>query len=123
MARVAITVTSLVANTGTARPAGTTADDTEDHIIENCPPLEELLIEARNTAGAEYDVTIVAGDSPPALSAGQGDLVVPVAATSGVKVIGPLSSARFLQSDGSLLVNLEASFAGTLVAYHIPRTA
>lgn len=122
MARTAVTVTTLTANAGTTEPAGTTADPTNDHVISGIPP-EELLIRLANTNGSDRVATIVAGDDPPADAAGQGDLAITVPATSGVVWVGPLTSARFIQNDGTVLVDLAASFAGTVTAYRIPRTA
>lgn len=120
MARTAVTVTTLTANTGVTEPAGTTADPTNDHVVTGVP-CEELILRFANTNGSDRVATIVAGDSPPALSAGQGDLAVTVPATSGVVWVGPLESARFVQSDGSVNIDLAASFAGTVTAYRVPR--
>jgi len=63
--------------------------------------------------------TIVAGDNPPAGAAGQGNLTKSMAQNE-TWVLGPLSSARFLQSDGTLQIDLAASFAGEVTAYYIP---
>ena len=122
MARTAVTVTTLTANTGVTEPAGTTADPTNDHVVSGVP-LEELVIRLANTNGSDRVATIKAGDNPPALAAGLGDLAITVPATTGVVWVGPLSSARFAQSDGSLEIDLATSFAGTVTAYRIPRTA
>lgn len=123
MARTAVTVTTFTANSATTEPAGTTADPTNDHVVTVDFPLEELMLRFANTNGTDRVATIVAGDSPPALEAGQGNLDVTVPATTGVRWVGPLSSARFLQNDGTLNIDLAASFAGTVTAYRIPRTA
>lgn len=122
MARTAVTVTTLTANTATTEPAGTTADPTNDHVISGVP-CEQLLIRLANTNGSDRVATILAGDNPPADAAGQGDLAITVPATSGVKWVGPLSSARFAQDNGDINIDLAASFAGTVTAYRIPRTA
>lgn len=120
MARTAVTVTELAAGTITAQPAGTTADPTNDHAVTVDFPLEELLLEITQTDATGRAVTIVAGDSPPALSAGQGDISQTIA-QNDVYVVGGLESARFLQSDGTLHIDLAASFAGTIKAYRVPR--
>lgn len=122
MARTAVTVTTITANTATTEPAGTTADPTNDHVISGVP-CEQLLIRLANTNGSDRVATILAGDNPPADAAGQGNLEVTVPATSGVKWVGPLSSARFAQDNGDINIDLAASFAGTVTAYRIPRTA
>jgi hypothetical protein len=124
MARVAVTVTSLAAGTAVAESAGVTADPTEDHEILAAAltfPLEELLLVFKNTNGSDRVATIVAGDNPPALSAGLGNLDITVPATSGVRMVTGLESARFLQSDGRLEINLATSFAGTVHAYRLGR--
>ena len=122
MARTAVTVTTLTANTATTEPAGTTADPTNDHVISGVP-CEQLLIRLANTNGTDRVATILAGDNPPADAAGQGDLAITVPATTGVMWVGPLSSARFAQDNGDVNIDLAASFAGTVTAYRIPRTA
>lgn len=122
MPRTAVTVTTLTANAGTAEPAGTTADPTNDHSIDPGGPTDLLLIRLANTNGTDRVATIVAGDSPPALNSGQGNLDITVPATSGVRWVGPLASARFIQNDGLVHVDLAASFAGTVTAYKVPRT-
>lgn len=125
MARTAVTVTAITPTAGIAESAGTAADPTNDHVVtlpaSAC--LEEMLFVFKNTNGTDRVATIVAGDNPPAIRAGQGDLAITVPATTGVMMIGGLESARFLQDDGTLLIDLAASFAGTVHAYRIPRTA
>jgi hypothetical protein len=121
MARTAVTVTSLAAGTAAAESAGTAADPTNDHVVTIAGPLEEYLFVFKNTNGSDRVATIVAGDNPPALSAGQGNLDITVAATTGVQVIAGLESARFIQSDGTLNIDLAASFAGTVHAYRLGR--
>lgn len=123
MARTAVTVTTLTANAATTEPAGTTADPTNDHSIDPGGPTDLLLIRLANTNGTDRVATIVAGTSPPALNSGQGDLAVTVPATSGVRWIGPLESARFIQPTGLIHVDLAASFAGTVTAYKVPAKA
>lgn len=124
MARTAVTVTSLTTNAVTASPAGTACDATNDHSISGVVP-EELVLRVTNTAAGSQDLTVLAGDSPPALAAGQGNLVESFGAgdsTPVVKYIGPLESGRFVQSDGSIHVDLASGFTGTIVAFHVPRT-
>jgi len=124
MARTVVTVTSLPAGTATAESAGTTADPTNDHYIAASAltfPLEELMLVFKNTNGTDRVATIVAGDNPPAANAGQGNLAITVPATSGVMVVLGLESARFLQNDGTLNIDLATSFAGTVHAYQIGR--
>lgn len=121
MARTAITYSALVANSNLSDPAGTDLDATNDHVIAAAEP-ERTVLRVTNTNGSDRVITVKAGDSPPALAAGQGDLTVTVAATTGVQFIGPFESGRFLQSDGTMLIDVAASHTGKITAFKLPRT-
>lgn len=120
MARTAVTYTTVPGNTGLAQPAGVAVDVANGHVIENAE-CERTLLRVTNTAGTDKVVTIKAGDYPPALAAGLGDLAVTVAATSGVQFIGPFESGRFLQNDGSLHIDLATGHTGTITALKLPK--
>jgi len=121
MARTDVPVVVL-SRTGAATDAGTDADPTNDHVVDlGGYPLEEFVFRFTNTNGTERVATIVAGDSPPALSAGQGNLDITVPATTGDMTVAGLESARFLQSDGTVHIDLAASFAGKVRAVRVPR--
>lgn len=121
MARVVVPVVVL-SKVGAATDAGTTADPTEDHYFDTAgSPLEEFVIRLTNTNGSDRVATIVAGDNPPALSAGQGNLDITVPATTGDMTVAGLESARFVQSDGTVQINLAASFAGVVRVHRVPR--
>lgn len=122
MATTAIPYTNLVGNAGLTRPAGTTlvAAPTNDMQISDAVA-EETVIDVNNSGGASINITIKAGDNPPGLAAGQGDLVVAVAA-SAVAYIGPFESGRFIQSDGSIMVESSAT-TGAIRALRVPRNA
>jgi hypothetical protein len=120
MARVVVPVVTL-SRTGAATNAGTTADPTEDHYVTVDFPLEELVLRFTNTNGSDRVATIVAGDSPPALASGQGNLDITVPATSGDMTVAGLESARFMQSDGTIQIDLAASYAGAVRAFRVPR--
>ena len=69
-------------------------------------------------------MTIKAGDNPPAESAGQGDLSVSLTAgdsTVQLKMVAGLESARFVQNDGTLLVDVGSGMTGFISAYKVPR--
>lgn len=119
MARTAVPVTDLTAATSTVDPAGTTADPTNGHTITGVYP-EVLTIRVKNTTAGALNAIVRAGSQPLANASGQGDLTVSVAA-SGTVFIGPLESARFIQPDGSLSVDLQAGFAGTVTAFKTNR--
>lgn len=121
MARTAVTLESL-SRTGATSPTGTVADPTNDHVVDlaGCP-LEEVVFRFTNTNGSNRVATIVAGDDPPARSAGQGNLDITVPATTGDMTVSGLESARFIQSDGTIQIDLAASFAGQVYAYRVLR--
>jgi hypothetical protein len=120
MARTAIPATNLVANSSVANPAGTAVDPTNGHNVAGVP-LEELYLVCAFTFAGAKNLTVKAGANPPALSAGQGDLVVAI--NNQTKLVGPFSSARFSQADGSLNVDVEAATTGTIAVIRMPRTA
>jgi hypothetical protein len=122
MARTAVTVTALSGNSGVAQPAGTTIDPTNGHVINNAKP-EQLILRVTNTNGTQRTLTIKAGDYPPAVAAGLGDYTIVIAATTGVAIVGPFESGRFLQSDGTLQIDCEASMAGVIQAFEVTRKA
>ena len=117
MARTALPVTTAY-NTGAA-PTATAVDPTNGHVIAaSATPTEELLIVVNNTFAGTKVVTIKAGDSPPALAAGQGDLAITCAAsTDGIPL--RVESARFLQADGTINLDIAASMTGTIVVYKV----
>ena len=121
MARTAVTV-EVLSRTGAATGAGTVADTTNDHVVDlGGYPLEEFVFRFTNTNGSDRVATILAGDNPPALSAGQGNLDITVPATTGDMTVAGLESARYLQSDGTILIDLATSFAGAVRAIRVPR--
>lgn len=124
MARTAVVPRALIKNSNLIGTSGaTTIDSTlvsNGITIANAKP-EKLLIRVTNTEGSTNTVTVKAGDNPPALRAGQGDLVVTVAATTGVQYIGPLESDKYLQADGSLEIDLETGMTGSFDALYMPR--
>lgn len=123
MARTVGTVNELVANSSIAEPAGNAVDPANGHIFTPTGEgqLEEMYLRINLTFAGSKNITIKAGANPPALAAGQGDLVVAINNTT--RVLGPFSSARFAQKDGSLWLDVEAAATGTIFAFHMPRTA
>jgi len=75
-------------------------------------PTRDVLVRVLNSTAGAKNVTFKAGDNPPALAAGQGDLVVAMA-QDAVKFVH-LESARFLQSDGTIEVDFEAGMTGEI---------
>jgi hypothetical protein len=125
MARAAVPITAL-STTGTDVKVGTgtALDATNHHVITLTCPLEELVIRVENTTASTKAVTIKAGDNPPAESAGQGDLSVSLTAgnsTAQLAQVAGLESARFVQNDGTLLVDVASGMTGFIAAYRVPR--
>jgi len=117
MSRTAVAYSALLPNSALADPAGTSISSGVGNggQISKALPELTLLRAVFTTAG---NVTVKAGAMPPALAAGQGDLTVAVG-TSGVEWLGPFESGRFLQNDGSLIV--ETTQTVTLTAFSVPR--
>lgn len=124
MARTAIVPRSLIKNSSLNSATGPTTIDatlvTNGVVVANAWP-ERLLIRVTNTEGSTNTVTVKAGDKPPALRSGQGDLVVTVAATTGAQYIGPFESDKYLQDDGSILIDFETAMTGLIDILQLPR--
>jgi hypothetical protein len=125
MPRTAVSYRDLVANSSLNGATGATTVDatlvTNGVVINDALP-ERTLIRTTHTDAAAHDLIVRAGDNPPALAAGQGDLTVEVAASTGVRYFGPFESGRFLQSDGTMHIDFETGYAGTIDILRIPRS-
>lgn len=120
MATTQIPYAQLVPNGSLAEPAGTALVAAPADNMQIANSFAELtVLRVDNTGGSALTLTVKAGDYPPALAAGQGDLAVSVPA-SGVAYVGPFESGRFVQSDGSMLVEASAT-TGTITALRIAR--
>ena len=94
---------------------GTAIVNANTHVITPTGRLEDGILMVQNTFNGAKDVTILAGDNPPAYSSGQGNLVVKVAdgdASHAAVAIKNLESARFLQNNGTLRVTVESGMTG-----------
>lgn len=122
MARDAVTVTALSSGVAATTPAGTTINTTNGAVITAAGGTERLLVRITNTNGTNRVATVKAGDNPPAIRSGLGDLAITVPATTGdVSLV--VESARFLQDDGTILVDFAASMAGIISAIRLPKGA
>lgn len=126
MARIELLTTPMTPNGLTLTPAGV-AGNADGHYVDtntrttfkSTPVLEELFLEV-TVATATTNVTVRAGDSPPALDAVLGDEVCPVPV--GTHKIGPFASGRFLKRDGRIHIDYATAANITAVrAYRIPR--
>lgn len=132
MARTAITPRPLVANGNLNGATGATTIDatlvSNGAIVNGVEP-ERTIIRVTNTEASTNVVTIKAGDNPPAHAAGQGDLAVTVAATTGVQYLGPFESGRFLKKlddasvaqGGSIYIDFETGMTGAIDVLLLPK--
>lgn len=126
MARVALPYSNLVPNSNLADPAGVATvagagaglqvPDISPNRRQSAPEL--TLLRVSNASGGSGTVTVKAGTNPPSLAAGQGDLTVTVA-NSATAWVGPFESGRFIQPDGSIII--ESSVVMTVTAFKVPR--
>ena len=122
MVRTNVPITQTNLDALLADTAGTTADATNNHVVTLTKPLSELLIRVTHTAASEKDLTFPVGDNPPADAAGVGSIVTPFAAGDSTPVVKwfVLSSARFAQNDGTLNIDLETGFTGSIAIFALP---
>jgi hypothetical protein len=125
MARVALPYSNLVANSDLLDPTGvaTVAGAGNGLQVPDISPnrrqsLPELtLLRVANASGGSGTISLLAGTNPPNVAAGQGNLTTTVA-NSTTRWIGPFESNRFIQSDGSMIV--ESSVVMTVTAFRVP---
>lgn len=119
MARTAVPYSNLLPNGGLADPAGTavTSGTGNGGQVANAFP-ELTVFRVANASGGSGTASVLAGAQPVAIASGQGPLTVTVA-TGTAQWIGPVESGRFVQNDGSLI--LETSVAMTITAFRVPR--
>lgn len=132
MARTNAPTHALTGNGSIAVPAATTADQANgmnvalaSGAIPAAPGARDLILLVANTAASPLNCIIRAGvgggaTPGPAFRSGLGDLTVQI--TNGTSVyIGPLESARFAQLDGSINVDFQAGFTGTITPLLVPQ--
>lgn len=119
MARTAIT--PIDAGFGADEAEVLTVIDQPNGMVINSADPDKTLLRVTNTDGAALNLIVRGGDNLiPAWMSGQGDRKFSVPATTGVVYAGPFDSARHLQSDGSLHIDFDASFAGKITAVLLP---
>lgn len=118
MADTAVANTTLALNASTANPTGTAIVAANTHVITPTKPGAKVAVRLTNSFAGSKDFTIKAGDNPPSLSAGQGDLVLTLAQNDVVFVV--LESARFLQDNGTYRIDVAASTTGFIAAIQLP---
>lgn len=116
MARTALAVTELTPNSRVARPAGVVGI-ADGHLVTGYLP-EELFLQVV-IATAETDVTVAAGANPPALESAAQVFTCAI----GSHLLGPFTSGKVAQADGSIHIDYETPANVTVAAVHVPRTA
>lgn len=130
MPRTAVPITALTSETQNAyvvASAGVAIDPTNSHVINvpaDCDPRELVLVVTNTTASTKV-ATVKAGINPPAPRNGAGDLAVSLTdgSTTPQNAMVPLTGSRFVQSDGTINVDIAASMAGRITCLRIPRNA
>jgi hypothetical protein len=118
---VAYTETAPNAAGVAGTPVTLVAAPTNDMRIVRAEPEKTVLVVANTDDDTALTITIKAGDYPPAIAAGLGDLTtsVPFGTT---RYIGPFESGRFLQNDGSMYFT-SSTTTGTVTALRVSRKA
>lgn len=128
MARAALAYSPLVANGSLADPSGTAtvagagnglqipSVPTPPAVVRSFP--EQTLLRVSNASGGSGTVTLKAGSQPLDIAAGLGDLTVTVA-NGATSWLGPFESGRFIQNDGSMII--ESSVVMTVTAFQTTR--
>jgi hypothetical protein len=98
-----------------------TLDKTNDHrILDGESAGKMILIFHVSAATASDTITLVAGTDDPAFRSGLGDLVYTCAGGAVEVVIGPIETARYIQSNGEIHIDLAgATIAGTVEAFQV----
>lgn len=124
----AITVRSLTPNTVLTQPTADVLDTGTSAVTLPLTPAGDshnILLEIKNTAGAADTMTvdILAGNNPPALEAGLGDISFTVA-QSAIRYI-VVDSSRVTQSNGTISVKVTPASTKTqtaeIRAYKLPK--
>lgn len=128
MATVALPYSNLVANSDLLDPTGvaTVAGAGNGLQIPAISPNrrqsvpEQTLLRVANASGGSGTISVLPSTNPPNVAGGLGALVTTVA-NGATRWIGPFESNRFIQSDGSLIV--ESSVVMTVTAFRVPAAA
>ena len=118
MADTAIPISSVVLNTALANPAGTAIVAANTHVITPTKATSKVLVRLTNTFAGAKIFTIQAGNNPPADASGQGALTASLAQNDVVWL--SLESARFMKSNGTIVVTVEAATTGNIAALQLP---
>jgi hypothetical protein len=131
-ARTNVPINQFVQDGSLADPSGATISQANGNTVASPGPYH-LLLRVNNSAGSSYNCIVRAGGNGVTASGGTavavpfemsttGDLTVAVGASATVW-IGPFSTDRYTQADGSLSIDFSGSFAGTITAFQLPYNA
>ena len=100
---------------------GLTINTTNDAVITTGGDASSLVFFFDQTGATDGNITFKAGDNPPAFEAGLSDVtIVATALTRGWVTIDP---ARFMQDDGTINIDFDATCAGKIYALRLPRAS
>jgi hypothetical protein len=125
MARTAVPYSNLVPNSELADPAGTAVtsgagNGAQINATSGARAVPELtIIRLVNASGSTGTASLLAGTNPPNVAAGQGNYTTSNILTATTRWIGPFESNRFMQSDGSIIVETTQNM--TVTAFRVPR--
>jgi hypothetical protein len=131
MARDTVTPLVLVPNGSVLTPAATVLTQANGQNIPivatgipNSPDIDSMMLIVANTAAAPHNLIVRAGvgggaTPGPAQRAGLGDLTV-VITNATTRYIGPLDPSRFIQADGSINLDEDSGFTGSIIAILMP---
>jgi hypothetical protein len=131
-ARTALTPVDLVQDGAVSEGSGTSIAGlvAGGAYIADPPGPNKVFLIVNNSDTAAHNVTVRAGGNGNTAAGGTnpgvpfeaatvGDLVTSVAA-SGTEVIGPFTTDRFTQADGSLSIDFASGFTGTIWVLQYP---
>ncbi|MFE8962156.1 hypothetical protein [Streptomyces iakyrus] len=121
MARTVITVRRFQPNGVHVEDFGQAIDPANGMRVARAEPERTVIRYTNDHATNAFTLIVRAGDKPAAQAAGQGDLSVSVPA-QGTRWLGPFDSGRFIQSDGSMEIDVTgASPQGGITVFYLPK--
>lgn len=120
MVRSEITVNELSGAFVVAETADA-IDKENDHVIASGSNFERMILAFHLSAATEGDtITLKAGTVEPAFRRALGDLAYSCEGGAAEVVFGPIETARFVQSDGTIHIDVAGTtIAGTVEAYSL----
>lgn len=118
MPRTAVAVNSLARN-GEAAPVAETALDPTNHHEVSVDVDGRLFLKVKNTTVGSINFTVKKGTLASGADKGA-DMVIAVAA-SAERLIGPLESATYEQTDEKFYIDVPAGATGTIVGFRLPK--